>query len=420
MRSALRGVLACAFAVALVVPNAPAVGKPKDKPKGQWYAGDLHVHTTYSHDSWGGPGDDNTGPEEFYTFGWSVGEQGDNARARGLDYLAITDHQDVRSTQDPAFGSEGLIWIPGYENSLQGHAQMLGIDRVLDKGASSLVDVERLAAEIRAEGGAFQINHPSDQDWIDAYGHEFVPDTVEVWNIGPWFFQHPLPSANDNDFSLRFWDAFLDAGETVAASGGSDNHWRSISAGGGVGQPTTWVFAKKPTTQGILDGLRAGRTSISHQPPAFGGPRVFLEAAEGGDNFNSIIGDSVEPGSTLRTTVEGADHATLRLVTDGSETLAQVPVVGDPFVHEIDVPEASTWVRAEVFLEDAADVRAQLTPACGLIDMVAEIFGEAPTTYCTNRQLMLALTSPIYFGVDEPEPTPSPSATPVAVETPQP
>ena len=417
MKAALRCALVCALGAALIVPAPIATAKaPKEKPKGEWYAGDLHVHTTYSHDSWSGPDDDNTGPEEFYTYGWSVGEQGDIARSRGLDFLAITDHNDVRSTEDPAFGSDGLIWLPGYEKSLRAHAQVLGIDRVLEKGESSLEDVERIAAEIRAEGGVFQINHPSDMDWLNAYGHEFVPDTVEVWNIGPWFFQHPLPSSNDNDFSLRFWDEFLDAGEQVAATGGSDNHWRSITAGGGVGQPTTWVFAKKPTEAGILQGLRDGRTSISHQPPAYGGPQAFLEASEGGGKFNAIIGDEVLPGSTLRASVQGADHATLRLVTDGSETLAEVPVEGAAFTYEIDVPETSTWVRAEVFMEDAAAIRTELAPVCAVIDAIAELFGEPPTTYCTNRQLMLALTSPIYFSLDEPEPAPTPSTS----ESPQP
>jgi hypothetical protein len=128
-----------------------------------------------------------------------------------------------------------------------------------------------------------------------------------------------------------------------------------------------------------------------------------------------MVGDTVLAGSKLRARVTGADRATLRLVTDGSETLTEVPIEGADFTYEIDVPESSTWVRAEVFLEDAAAVRAELAPACALIDAIAELFGEQPTTYCTNRQLMLALTSPIYFGV-EPDRIPSPTTS----ETPQP
>ena len=49
--------------------------------------------------------------------------------ARGLDYLAITDHNDVRSSADPDFGAYGVIGVPAYENSLHGHAQMLGARR---------------------------------------------------------------------------------------------------------------------------------------------------------------------------------------------------------------------------------------------------------------------------------------------------
>src|SRR3954464_9563906 len=57
--------LACAVAL-LALPGSAAAGR--------WVAGDLHVHTTYSHDSYGGPSDDNTGPEDAYTFGQTVTE----------------------------------------------------------------------------------------------------------------------------------------------------------------------------------------------------------------------------------------------------------------------------------------------------------------------------------------------------------
>src|SRR5215213_9274226 len=103
-----------------------ALALPGTARAGEWLAGDLHVHTTYSHDSYGGPSDDNTGPEDGYALGFSVGEEYMLARTRGLDFLAITDHNDVRSQADPGFGAAGVLRVRGYENSLSGHAQMLG------------------------------------------------------------------------------------------------------------------------------------------------------------------------------------------------------------------------------------------------------------------------------------------------------
>ena len=65
----------------LVLTCAP----PAHAARGVWLAGDLHVHTTYSHDSYGGPTDDNTGPADAYTLGYSVREEFLLARTRGLD-----------------------------------------------------------------------------------------------------------------------------------------------------------------------------------------------------------------------------------------------------------------------------------------------------------------------------------------------
>ncbi|MGH2954457.1 MAG: CehA/McbA family metallohydrolase [Solirubrobacterales bacterium] len=380
------------WAAVILTASAPA----PNAEAGQWLAGDLHVHTPYSHDSYGGPGDDNTGIEEAYTLGVPVAEQFRLAASRGHDFLAITDHNDVRSQSDPGFGAGGVIGIPGYEASLQGHAQMLGARSVYDAGGASAAEVEAIAATLRAppDAGVFQINHPAegstrfpdDIDW--GYAYEVVPDTVEVWNVSR-LWQPPLPSASSNDDAIAYWQGWLDRGERVAATGGSDSHWLATVAVQGPGQPTTWVHAETPDAAGVLAGLRAGRTFISHLPPRLGGPRIFLEADGDGDGgFESMVGDAVPPGSQLRVRVVGAAGASLRIVTDGGrEAFAPVTVSGNRFDHGFELPADATWARAEVFLPDLEPERVALCDG---------VLG-ADTTYCRNQLLVLAMSSAIYL-----------------------
>jgi hypothetical protein len=373
-------------AMAGLVPPlpSPSLPVPEAEPPadlgGTWLAGDLHVHTTYSHDSYGGPSDDNTGPDEAYTAGLTVAQQFTLAASRGLDYVAITDHNDVRSQSDPGFGAHGVVGVGAYENSLDGHAQMLGADQVYDRSLGAAAQRDAL----QADGGVFQINHPVEGGEVDwGPGHSIVPDAVEVWNISR-LYQPPLPSASDNDAAVRFWEQFLDAGHRVAATGGSDSHWASTVAIQGVGSPTTWVFASEATEAGVLDGVRAGRTMVSARPPAQGGARVFLEADVDGDGtFEAMVGDAAPVGTAMRARVDGAPGAELRIITDGG-TLATPPVaVTTPiFEHRFRAP-AGTWVRAEVARPDLADERGA-------------VCGDA-TSYCRNLLLVEAMTSALYL-----------------------
>ena len=418
-----------AFALCLLVGLGTLVFSPSSHagPSCEWLAGDFHVHTVYSHDSYGGPDDTGTGPEDFYTLGWTPGQQGAIAESRDLDFIAIADHNNIDAYEaraatasgfgfyesgwglpDQVPGGDPLVWVPDYENSVRGagHAQMHGATHVYDRDLGA----PEAAEALRADGGAFQINHPSDMNWHDDSGNflypGFAPDALEIWNIGLWLYEPPFPATNDHEFPVQVYDDFLDQGFHIAATGGSDNHWRATTAAQGVGQPTTWVCASARTSEAIIDAVHGNRTAVSHQPPAYGGATARLYADDDGDGtFEAMIGDTVRPGSPLRVVVDGAGGATLRLVTDGGRVLVEETVSGPSFVETYEVPRESRWVRAEVFYPDGQEARHELQPLC---DISNQLFGEerdSRNTYCANRLAMLAMTSPVYFAAPDFDPT---------------
>ena len=136
---------------------------------------------------------------------------------------------------------------------------MLRATRDLRQRRSLGAAVNAAADALRAAGGAFQINHPadgieqrfdscSDTDVLDwKYGYDVRPDTIEVWN--------PTSSIQ---FAETYWECWLERGDHVGATGGSDSHWLSTAAVQGVGNPTTWVFAHDRTRAGIAEAIRGG------------------------------------------------------------------------------------------------------------------------------------------------------------------
>ena len=407
-----------AIAIALVAAAMPFTAAARAEPSCEWLAGDFHVHTVYSHDSYGGPDDEGTPADEFYTLGWTPGQQGAIAESRDLDFIAITDHNNIDGylqrndavtgiglyesgwgLPDQVPGGDPLIWVPDYENSIGGHAQMHGATKMYDDSLS----VPAVAEELRADGGAFQINHPADHEWHDDQGEYlypgFAPDALEVWNIGTWLYEPPAPATNDHEFPVMMYDEFLDQGFHVAATGGSDNHWRATTSVQGVGQPTTWVCAEDRSAHAIVHAVLENRTMISNQPPAYAGPTAKL-FADGDDDgiFESMIGDTVDPGAQIRAEVENAEGATLRMITDGGEVLAEGLVDSPTYTNTFTVPADKTWVRAEVFYSDGREQRRQLQPLCDLSEEIYQQgLSDEENFYCENRLAMVAMTSPIYF-----------------------
>jgi hypothetical protein len=407
----------------------------------EWLAGDLHVHTQNGHDTC--LADDPTrrfdgtecGFDEMYTWGFTPGERIALAKERGLDYLAITDHNNVMSQTDHDYVTElagepgnGFTLIPAYENSLPGHTQMLGAthcfggqhtttdkpipvtycDNPFPQNATLADEVQVINDEmiaLRAEDGIFQINHPGDAfcstgcgKWYNRYKDvlfQMIPDAIEVWNIGPWEYQPPAEAANDNDFALAFWEMFLDHGDHVAATGGSDSHWRSTSAVQGVGQPTTWVYSGRSGWPDVLAGIREGHTFVTHQPPVYASPRIFLEAdADGNGTFESVQGDTVPIRSTqqgvlgprIRVRLENAPPGSFVRIVEHGPGFSGTGNEIYPFTGLMQTQ--ASWIRAELLIDSATSQDARQSGCDPLVG--------SRTTYCRNRLMVLALTSPIY------------------------
>jgi len=200
-----------------------------------------------------------------------------------------------------------------------------------------------------------------------SYAFDVRPDTVEVWN----------PSVARSDLSESFWECWLERGQKVGATGGSDSHWLSLQAVAGPGQPTTWVHARKATLAGVLEGLRAGRTSVSAQPPELGGVQLMLEAPREG-----IVGDTVAPGTPLKVTAPSLKvPAVLRVRANGEQILEQPFDPGTTATFR--APRSAGWVRASLL------ARAPLP-----VDVTTEAGSVTPQR---DGMPMLALTSAIHL-----------------------
>ena len=226
--------------------------------------GDLHIHTLASDDV------------------LTVEELARHAVRHGLDYLAITDHNQMVSA-DSLPQLAGLTLIPGIEwTHYQGHANFLGVDKPTDEPffTNTLEEVQARFNSARARGALITINHPFDENCAFQFNMNALPfDCLEIWNG---------PMRESNLRAVGFWHSLLIAGKKVPICGGSDYHRDQpfLFPGG----PTTCVYAISVSPADILSGLRQGHAYITFAP---NGPTLDMTAGD------AIPGDSV-PFSRVR------------------------------------------------------------------------------------------------------------------------
>ena len=400
-------------AALVLVLSAPARGA-------EWLAGDGHVHTCYSHDAYCGPGDEE-GQDTFYSFGGNVTERFAEASLKQLDFLIISDHDDIRAHSDPGFGASGVTGVHAYEGSLSGgHAQMIGARKAYAEGDGGAVATGAMADALRADGGTFQANHPGYRltgaplmscaeaggermHW--GYGYTVLPDTIEVWNATTLL----RPSE-------YFWECWLQRGARIGALAGSDSHGANHV---NVGVPTTWVYASSRSEADVLKAIRAGRTTLSRVTPNLGAVRLLLEAdRDGNGQFESMIGDQVPPGTPMRVRAEGAPLGGILSVRGNGRVMGQDSVFPPGHMRVFHAPAEPGWVRATLYLDQGV---SSVDPSCQPPE-------SPPISTCFEDLSVAAMTSPIWIGeraapgpptTKPPDPPPPPKVDPPPSEPPK-
>lgn len=357
---------------------------------GAWRAGDLHVHSCYSHDAYCPQTDPVEDADTIYSSFGTIAQRFAEADVKGLDFLLVSDHNDVRAQSDPDFGSQGVLGLRGYESSLAGgHAQVIGTDRLHDRGNGSARATNALAADVRANGGLFQINHPTDRlkvtltgcaqaagqnppiNW--RYGFEVAPDSLELWNATTLIAPAEL-----------YYECFLQSGFRIGITGGSDSHGANQLS---IGNPTTWVFSRVRTETSILEAVRRGRTTLSRFTPSEGGGRLLLEADGNRDGtFEAAIGDTVAPGSPMRVRLEGATVGGLVHVRANGRTLFDGRRLDPGAAVLFSAPREEGWVRATLRLRDGL---GSADPGCAPSGQAVAL--------CTDDLAIVGMTSPLYL-----------------------
>jgi hypothetical protein len=267
--------------------------------RARWLKGDLHTHTLASDGV------------------LSAEELGRHAVRHGLDFVAITDHNQMVSAEAlPQI--PGLTLIPGIEwTHYQGHANFLGVDRPYD-GVFATNTAEEARAHFesaRARGALITINHPFEACCEFKFDVNSLPfDCLEIWNG---------PMRESNLKAVGLWHSWLMAGRKIPVCGGSDYHRDTPFLF--LGGPTTCVYATSAGQRDILAALRQGHAYIVFAP---NGPALELMAGANARMGDSVAWDEVK---AMKVTVSGLLAGdVVRVVTPrGSETLVQTPAPGE-------------------------------------------------------------------------------------------
>ena len=218
-------------------PPALPVRSTEPVRKGEaWYAGALHAHTWNS---------DGALPAQ---------KLASAARASGLDFLAITDHNNTVHQRE-TIDVPGLLTIVGEEVTTPGgHMNVWGLGGFRDlidfrvlPGDAAIHDLVKTAV---MRGALVGINHPYSECVACSWTHA-VPEGVGTIEISG---REPAEMLR----AVALWDMLLREGRRVTAIGVSDWHRGDAP----IGSASVRVFAPELSVSAILGGISAGRVVV--------------------------------------------------------------------------------------------------------------------------------------------------------------
>ncbi len=277
--------------------------------------GDLHMHTLAS--------------DGVHT----VKELATKAMRNGLDFIAITDHNQMVS-RDALPKISGITLIPGVEwTHYLGHANFLGVDRPYDGPFMTNSDQEMQSkfAQARQNGALITVNHPFESGCEFKFDLNSIHfDALEVWNG---------PMRESNLRAVGLWQQLLCSGLKIPACGGSDYHRDTpfIFLGG----PTMGVYSRSTGFSDILEAIRQGHAYITFAP---NGPSLDMHVGD------AMMGDSTpwKKENQVKIQAQGLQKGDIiRAVTQaGSVPILEAPQNGEA---SISLPvEEPGFMRIEI------------------------------------------------------------------------
>lgn len=224
------------------------------------------------------------------------------AKADGLDYLFLTDH-NAMSSNEYLRSEPGFTVLPGVEMTYYGgHYNLYGVRRpVKTYTANTREEVLRIMREGKQSGALCSVNHPVDAScyWTFGTGSEVPLDLIEIWN-GPF--------TKWNRGCVELWEGELKKGRVWPALGGSDCHRAELFRN--FGMPCTFLYARGRSGSDILEAIRLGHAFIGMNPEA---PILYLQLGD------ARMGDVCSTGErTLKLRVENLHEEDEVLLIDES------------------------------------------------------------------------------------------------------